>query len=128
MPQFGVMEIAIVLVIGLLVFGPKKLPELGRGLGSSMRDFRRGLSGEADNDPPAPPVVVQSTTPIVETAVPSAERVAEPVPVAEPVSAAEPVAAAAAASADPVAAAEPVAAAAEPEAAEVPVADAKPAE
>ena len=127
MPQFGVMEIAIVLVIGLLVFGPKKLPELGRGLGSSMRDFRRGLSGEADNDPPAPPVVVQSTTPIVETAVPSAERVAEPVPVAEPVSAAEPVAAAAAASADPVAATEPVAAA-EPEAAEVPVADAKPAE
>ena len=127
MPQFGVMEIAIVLVIGLLVFGPKKLPELGRGLGSSMRDFRRGLSGEADNDPPAPPVVVQSTTPIVETAVPSAERVAEPVPVAEPV------AAAAAAAADPVAAAEPDAAtesdaATEPEVAEVPVADAKPAE
>ena len=127
MPQFGVMEIAIVLVIGLLVFGPKKLPELGRGLGSSMRDFRRGLSGEADNDPPAQPVVVQSTTPIVETAVPSAERVAEPVPVAEPV------AAAAAAAADPVAAAEPDAAtesdaATEPEVAEVPVADAKPAE
>ncbi len=125
MPQFGVMEIAIVLVIGLLVFGPKKLPELGRGLGSSMRDFRRGLSGEADNDPPAQPVVVQSTTPIVETAVPSAERVAEPVPVAEPV--------AAAAAADPVAAAEPDAAtesdaATEPEVAEVPVADAKPAE
>ena len=127
MPQFGVMEIAIVLVFGLLVFGPKKLPELGRGLGSSMRDFRRGLSGEADNDPPAQPVVVQSTTPIVETAVPSAERVAEPVPVAEPV------AAAAAAAADPVAAAEPDAAtesdaATEPEVAEVPVADAKPAE
>ena len=125
MPQFGVMEIAIVLVIGLLVFGPKKLPELGRGLGSSMRDFRRGLSGEADNDPPAQPVVVQSTTPIVETAVPSAERVAEPVPVAEPV--------AAAAAAGPVAAAEPDAAtesdaATEPEVAEVPVADAKPAE
>ena len=111
MPQFGVMEIAIVLVIGLLVFGPKKLPELGRGLGSSMRDFRRGLSGEADNDPPAQPVVVQSTTPIVETAVPVAE----------------PVVAAAAATADPVSAAEPVAAA-EPEVAEEPVADAKPAE
>ncbi len=114
------MEIAIVLVIGLLVFGPKKLPELGRGLGSSMRDFRRGLSGEADNDPPAQPVVVQSTIPIVETAVPASERVAEPVPVAEPV-------AAAAAAADPVAAAEPDAAT-EPEVAEVPVADAKPAE
>ena len=117
MPQFGVMEIAIVLVIGLLVFGPKKLPELGRGLGSSMRDFRRGLSGEADNDPPAQPVVVQSTTPIVETTVPAAE----PVAAAAAAAAAEPVAAAAAA--EPV-----VAAAAEPEVAEVPVADAKPAE
>lgn len=104
--DFGIGEIAIVLVIGLLVFGPKKLPELGRGLGSSMRDFRRGLSGEADNDPPAQPVVVQSTTPVVETAVPVAAAAA-----AEPV--AEPVAAAA----------EPVAAAAE-----APAADAKPAE
>ena len=104
--DFGIGEIAIVLVIGLLVFGPKKLPELGRGWGSSMRDFRRGLSGEADNDPPAQPVVVQSTTPVVETAV----------PVATP-AAAEPVAEPAAAAAEPVAAA-----------AEVPVADAKPAE
>lgn len=103
--DFGIGEIAIVLVIGLLVFGPKKLPELGRGLGSGMRDFRRGLSGEADNDP-APPVVVQSTTPVVETAVPVAAAAA-----AEPI--AEPVAAAA----------EPVAAAAE-----APAADAKPAE
>lgn len=100
--DFGVGEIAIVLVIGLLVFGPKKLPELGRGLGSGMRDFRRGLSGEADNDPPAQPVVVQSTAPVVETTVPVAAAVAEPVEV-------------------PVAA-EPVAAA------EAPVADAKPAE
>jgi len=100
--DFGVGEIAIVLVIGLLVFGPKKLPELGRGLGSGMRDFRRGLSGESDNDPPAQPVVVQSTAPVVETTVPFAAAVAEPVEV-------------------PVAA-EPVAAA------EAPVADAKPAE
>ena len=92
--DFGIGEIAIVLVIGLLVFGPKKLPELGRGLGSGMRDFRRGLSGEADNDP-TPPVVVQSTTPVVETAVPVAAAAAAE-PIAEPVAAAaEPVAAAA---------------------------------
>ncbi|MEI6625338.1 MAG: twin-arginine translocase TatA/TatE family subunit [Thermoleophilia bacterium] len=103
--DFGIGEIAIVLVIGLLVFGPKKLPELGRGLGSGMRDFRRGLSGEADNEP-APPVVVQSTAPVVETAVPAAAAVTEPI--------AEPVAAAAA---------EPVASATE-----APAADAKPAE
>ena len=46
--DFGIGEIAIVLVIGLLVFGPKKLPEISRGIGSGMRDFRRGLAGEAD--------------------------------------------------------------------------------
>lgn len=97
--NFGVTEIVIVLVIGLLVFGPKKLPELGRGLGSGMRDFRRGLSGEADNDPPAQPVVVQSTTPVVETAVSVAASVSAE-PVSEPVvaTAAEPVAASAEAS------------------------------
>lgn len=39
-------QIAIVLLIALLVFGPRRLPELGRGLGSGIRDFKRGLSGE----------------------------------------------------------------------------------
>lgn len=98
--DFGIWQIAIVLGIGLLVFGPKKLPELGKGLGSGMRDFRRGLSGEADKDPPVQPVVVQSTTPIVETAVPTAAPVAETVHAAAPVASAEPVAADAAPLAD----------------------------
>lgn len=86
--DFGIGEIAIVLVIGLLVFGPKKLPELGRGLGSGMRDFRRGLAGEAD-ETPAPAPVVQTATPVVETAAPiaaEAAAAAAPAPVAaEPV-------------------------------------------
>ena len=82
--DFGIGEIAIVLVIGLLVFGPKKLPELGRGLGSGMRDFRRGLSGEADETPAAAPGV-QAATPVVETAAPIAAEAAvipEPAPAA----------------------------------------------
>lgn len=99
--DFSLWQIGIVLVIGLLVFGPKKLPELGRGLGSGMRDFKRGLSGEPD-ETPAQPVVVQSTTPVVETAAAAAP--------------AEPVAAAAAA-------AEPA-----PAAAEAPAGEPKPAE
>ena len=86
--DFGIGEIAIVLVIGLLVFGPKKLPELGRGLGSGMRDFRRGLAGEADETPAQAPVV-QAATPVVETAAPV---VAEAAVAAEPVVAAQPVA------------------------------------
>jgi sec-independent protein translocase protein TatA len=87
--DFSLWQIGIVLVIGLLVFGPKKLPELGRGLGSGMRDFKRGLSGEPD-EAPAQPVVVQSTTPVVETAAaaPAAEPVAAAAPAAEPAAAA----------------------------------------
>ncbi len=46
MPNIGPMEIGIILLIALLVFGPKKLPELGKGLGRGMRDFKRGISGE----------------------------------------------------------------------------------
>jgi sec-independent protein translocase protein TatA len=91
--DFSLWQIAIVLVIGLLVFGPKKLPELGRGLGSGLRDFRKGLSGEAEPEP-TQPVVVQSTAPIVETAT-SAAPAEQPVaasaePVAEPVAAETP--------------------------------------
>jgi sec-independent protein translocase protein TatA len=94
--DFSLWQIGIVLVIGLLVFGPKKLPELGRGLGSGMRDFKRGLSGEPD-EAPAQPVVVQSTTPVVETAaaapaepVAAAAAAAEPAPAAAEAPAGEP--------------------------------------
>ena len=40
-------QIIIVLAVALLIFGPRRLPELGRGLGSGIRDFKRGLSGDA---------------------------------------------------------------------------------
>lgn len=76
-------HIAIVVIVGLLVFGPKKLPELGRGVGSGLRDFRKGLSGEADETPT--PVVEATSTPVVQTttAVASEAPVAAEVPVAE---------------------------------------------
>lgn len=44
--SIGPLEIAIVLVVALLVFGPKRLPELGNSLGRSIREFRGTLSGE----------------------------------------------------------------------------------
>ena len=49
---FGIspVELLIVLVIVLLLFGAKRLPEIGRGLGSSIREFRGGLSSEAKRD------------------------------------------------------------------------------
>ncbi|MDX6616756.1 MAG: sec-independent protein translocase protein TatA [Solirubrobacterales bacterium] len=50
MPNIGPLEIAIVLVIVLIVFGPKRLPELGKSLGEGIRGFRGSLSGEDDKD------------------------------------------------------------------------------
>jgi sec-independent protein translocase protein TatA len=48
MPNVGPMEIAIVLIIALVVFGPKKLPDLGKSLGKGMREFKGSLGGNDD--------------------------------------------------------------------------------
>lgn len=64
--NLGFGELLLILIIALVVFGPKKLPDLGRSLGSALREFRKAaqeLSAEvaraaADDDPgprPAPP-------------------------------------------------------------------------
>lgn len=45
MPNLGFPEIMIILVVALLVFGPKKLPDLGRSLGNGIREFRKGTQG-----------------------------------------------------------------------------------
>lgn len=42
----GPLEIGIVLAVALLVFGPKRLPELGNGLGRGMREFKQTITGE----------------------------------------------------------------------------------
>jgi len=46
-------HLLFVLVIALLVLGPKRLPEVGRSLGRGIRDFKTAISGE-DQDPPEP--------------------------------------------------------------------------
>jgi sec-independent protein translocase protein TatA len=42
------MELIVVLIIALVVVGPKKLPDLGRSLGGGMREFKDGISGKGE--------------------------------------------------------------------------------
>ena len=48
--SIGPMELAIVLVIALLVLGPKRLPEVGRSVGRGMREFKDSISGVSRED------------------------------------------------------------------------------
>jgi len=52
--NIGPLEIAIVLIIALLVFGPKRLPELGKSLGKGIREFKGSITGEDDKDEQPP--------------------------------------------------------------------------
>jgi len=45
MPNIGPMELIIVLVLALIILGPKRLPDAGRSLGRGMREFKDSLSG-----------------------------------------------------------------------------------
>jgi sec-independent protein translocase protein TatA len=50
MPSIGPLELIVVLVIALVVFGPKKLPDLGRSLGTGMREFKDSITGNSKDD------------------------------------------------------------------------------
>jgi sec-independent protein translocase protein TatA len=49
-PNIGPLEIVIVLVLVLIIFGPKRLPELGRSLGRGMREFKQSITGDGGDD------------------------------------------------------------------------------
>jgi sec-independent protein translocase protein TatA len=51
MPNIGPMELIIVLVVALLILGPKKLPEAGRSLGKGFREFKDGIVGHEPDGP-----------------------------------------------------------------------------
>ncbi|HEX8121173.1 MAG TPA: twin-arginine translocase TatA/TatE family subunit [Solirubrobacteraceae bacterium] len=55
MPGIGPMELVIVLVIALVVLGPKRLPDAGRSLGQGLRGFKSSLAG--DDEEPAPKAI-----------------------------------------------------------------------
>jgi len=59
MPNVGPLELIVVLIIALIVLGPKKLPEVGRSVGKGMREFKDAITGESEEEEPeklqAPP-------------------------------------------------------------------------
>jgi sec-independent protein translocase protein TatA len=50
MPNVGPLEIIVVLIIALVIFGPKRLPELGRSAGKGLREFKNSVTGKDDDD------------------------------------------------------------------------------
>ena len=70
----GFPELLILLLVVLLVFGPKRLPEMGKQLGRGMREFKDSITGKDDHhttasaELPAPPPEVAATAPAPATA------------------------------------------------------------
>jgi sec-independent protein translocase protein TatA len=67
MPNIGPGEIVLLLLVALLLFGAKRLPEIGRSLGKGMREFKDSVSGVSlkdDDERPQiePPISTQDTT------------------------------------------------------------------
>jgi sec-independent protein translocase protein TatA len=66
--NIGPTELLVILIIALLVFGPKRLPEMGRQLGKGMREFKDSVSGKDDVEDTIdevaelPPAVEPTTT------------------------------------------------------------------
>jgi sec-independent protein translocase protein TatA len=55
MPNIGTGEIILLLLLALLLFGAKRLPEIGRSLGSGMREFKDSVTGKPARDEPELP-------------------------------------------------------------------------
>jgi sec-independent protein translocase protein TatA len=80
--SFGPTELIIVLVIVLLIFGPKRLPGLGRSLGSGMREFKDSITGKDDGgddeEAEARPALERPVTETRAEAEPARERTPQP--------------------------------------------------
>lgn len=56
MPNLGPMELVLILGVALLLFGGRKLPELAKGMGEGIKNFKNALKEETPPTPPTPPV------------------------------------------------------------------------
>jgi sec-independent protein translocase protein TatA len=62
MPNVGPWEIVLLLLLALLLFGAKRLPEIGRSMGKGMREFKDSLSGKEDDEPAELPMQTNDAT------------------------------------------------------------------
>jgi sec-independent protein translocase protein TatA len=77
--DFSLWQIAIVLVIALIVFGPKRLPELGRSLGTGMREFKDSITGKnKEEEEERAELAAQVSVPQPEAPEPASSQPTEP--------------------------------------------------
>jgi sec-independent protein translocase protein TatA len=69
-------DIIVILVIALLILGPKRLPGIGKGLGQGMREFKEGITGSSKDDEDKP--TLSQATPMPESTPSSSEPAATP--------------------------------------------------
>jgi len=68
MANIGPLEIAVVLIIALVILGPKKLPDMGRSMGRGMREFKDAVTGH--DEPETPELPVAEPAPVAPTTAP----------------------------------------------------------
>ncbi len=59
MPNIGTGEIILLLLLALLLFGAKRLPEIGRSLGTGMKEFKDSVTGKTHDEPPELPATTE---------------------------------------------------------------------
>ncbi|KRE75395.1 twin-arginine translocase TatA/TatE family subunit [Paenibacillus sp. Soil750] len=81
--NIGFTELLLIAVVALVIFGPQKLPEIGRMLGKTLRDFKQATNELMSDEPKAPlasktPVVPDPVTPVEAASMVAADGVSEP--------------------------------------------------
>ncbi len=79
MEGFGPEKLIFILLIMVLIFGAKRLPEIGSSLGKGIREFKKSVRGDFDEAAPQPPQVLQA--PVPPQQIPAAPNPAQMAPV-----------------------------------------------
>jgi sec-independent protein translocase protein TatA len=79
MPNIGTGEIVLLLLLALLLFGARRLPEIGRSLGKGMREFKDSVSGKDDEPRQLESAAVEPPVGTQDTTAPAAPREHDPV-------------------------------------------------